>query len=63
MIRDSRINQVGALVDDARTLLGDLAEEGWRELEIARARKHLNAAIVSINRLQGRTGDDYVGPA
>lgn len=50
---DTRYAQIGALVDDARTLVADLLEEGApAEAELARLRHYLNWSVESVNRLK-----------
>lgn len=67
-MRDSRLGQAGALVDDARCLIADIAEEGWplglgpearrkaiaerAQLNVVRA--HLNRAIEAMNKVEER---------
>ena len=67
-MRDSRLGQVGALVDDARCLLADIEGEGWpvglspEELRLAiserhqirSARAYLNTVIDLVNKVEER---------
>lgn len=58
---DSRLSQVTALIDDARTLLADMAEEGLpadvENNQLASARFSLNVSLQHIHILQNLLED------
>lgn len=53
MIDDSRIGQVRALVDDARTILAELQQEGGHhpvdDRRLGSTRSYLNSALSTLN--------------
>lgn len=59
---DSRIAQIRALADDARTLLADIQEEGGHTpvdaARLARTRDHLNMMISSLDWFDKRYPDE-----
>lgn len=48
-MKDSRLTQVTALLDDAREILVDLVDEGPAEDRTVRDFNHIDAARLSIN--------------
>jgi len=50
---DTRYSQIGAAVDDARTLVADLLEEGApNQTELTKLRHYLNWSVEAVNRLK-----------
>lgn len=53
---DSRLSEITALVDDARTLIADMRDEGVLaedRIALEGIRKHLNEAIRKADSLKG----------
>jgi hypothetical protein len=58
-MNDTRLDQACALIDDARTLIADLQEDGGHgpvtSYQLASAREGINQAITYLNRLREKT--------
>jgi hypothetical protein len=55
-MRDTRLNTIAALVDDARTLIADMKDEGVLaedRIALDRIRNSLNDALRRTNNLKG----------
>ncbi len=53
---DSRTRQVAALIDDARTLLADMADEGVQSDQLLAARCSLNVSLRYVALLETQLG-------
>jgi hypothetical protein len=57
-VNDTRLNQIAALVDDARCLISDMREEGVPaedRIALQLIRKHLNNALDCTRSLRDKT--------
>lgn len=63
-MNDSRIDQAAALVDDARTLLADMEEDGVSSSDapdLAAARRLSNSALYHLNKLKDTAAQPFPG--
>ena len=56
-VTDSRIPQVAALIDDARTVLADMSDEGVVSDQLLAARCSLNVALKYVQMLAQQLGE------